>query len=201
MIVHYLLQWVGYRAPQRLGSCGIFLPSYRGTFENPFPDVEGIGFSLFMGTASPLMIYLEMWHIILLSQSSFLSDKLLNEGIYFMVTSATYSVTEFSSVSNIILISYLNCWFTLPPKLRSVGHSYQYLYLLTCSASPIQLWVYWKKHSDFCFCFSLLPWNENEMQHSCPFWPFLRFGMFTFAEVIFYEWTNFFQIASFLLPI
>lgn len=124
MIVHYLLQWVGYRAPQRLGSCGIFLPSYRGTFENPFPDVEGIGFSLFMGTASPLMIYLEMWHIILLSQSSFLSDKLLNEGIYFMVTSATYSVTEFSSVSNIILY---HTWTAGSPYLPN----YDQLVILT----------------------------------------------------------------------
>jgi len=97
-----------------------------------------------------------------------------------MVTSATYLITEFSAVSNIILLSYLNCWFTLPPKLWSLGHSYQYSYLLTYSTSPVQLWVYRKKH--------LLPSNGNEMQHSCPFSPFLGFGMFTFAEVIFYEW-------------
>lgn len=81
LIVHFLLQWEGNRALQRLASCVTSLPSYWGTLENPVPSVDGIGSSLFMGTASFLMIYLEIWCIILLSQSSFLSDKVLNEGI------------------------------------------------------------------------------------------------------------------------
>lgn len=165
------------------------------------PNVDGFVFSLCMDAAVPLVIFLKMWHIILLSQSSFLLNKLLNEGVYFMVTLPTFSVTEFSSISNFILTSYLNYWFTFSPKLWSAVHSHQYLYLSPYSASPIQLWVYREKHSDFCFCFSLLPWNEYEMQRSCPFWPFLRFGMFMFAEVIFCEWANFFQIPSFFLPI
>lgn len=95
MIIHFLLPWVGNRAPQRLSSCVIFLPCYGRSFENHVPNADGIGFSLFMGTASPLMIYLEMWHFILLSKFSFLSGKLLNEGICIMATLATYSVTEF----------------------------------------------------------------------------------------------------------
>lgn len=43
-----------------MASRGIFLPSYQDAYENPIANVDGIGFSLFMGTASPLMIYSEM---------------------------------------------------------------------------------------------------------------------------------------------
>lgn len=60
VIFLFLLQWVGSRAPQRLASCGICLPSYGSTLENLIPDVDGIDFSFFMGAASPLVINLEM---------------------------------------------------------------------------------------------------------------------------------------------
>lgn len=169
-----------------MASCGVFLPSYEDAYENPIADVDGIGFSLFMGTASPLMIYLEVWHIILLSQFSFLSDKLLSEGIYFTETSATYSVTEFSSYDNNQQSSVIPYWH---PELlvhltsqtvisRSSLPVLVFINILCIIHPALGLQKQW-------FMLLSLTWNENYMQHSCPFWPFSRVW-----HVRFY-WSNF----------
>lgn len=85
-----------------MASCGIWLPRWAGAFESPVPS-DGIVFSFFMGAANLLVIYLTVRCTILPSKSSFLLDKLLNRGVYFMII-LVMSVTEFSSVSNIVLI-------------------------------------------------------------------------------------------------
>lgn len=91
MIVVYLLKWI----PQILASRGIWLPRWAGAFESPVASVDDTVFSFFMGAENLLMIYLIVWYIILPSKSSFLSDKLLNRGVY----------DNFSNACHWILIS------------------------------------------------------------------------------------------------